>query len=111
MKTNFFMVSNWIFDLELTPRTLAVYCCLLRHKSQITNGCWPSRETIARMCRCTRRTVDKALHELCDIGLVKKKERYASDGRRTSNLYIVCDLPLDGVQGRTPHRASVSDCS
>lgn len=41
MKTNFFMVSNRIFDLELTPRTLAVYCCLLRHKSQITNGCWP----------------------------------------------------------------------
>lgn len=91
-RNGFFMVSNRIFDFGLTPRTFAVYCCLLRHKSQTTNDCWPSRETIARMCRCTRRTVDKALHELCDIGLVKKEKRYAADGRRTSNLYTVCDL-------------------
>ena len=109
-RNGFFMVSNRIFDFGLTPRTFAVYCCLRRHKSQTTNDCWPSRETIARMCRCTRRTVDKALHELCDIGLVKKEKRYAADGRRTSNLYTVCDCSLNGAQGRIPHRASVSDC-
>lgn len=31
-RNGFFMVSNRIFDFGLTPRTFAVYCCLLRHK-------------------------------------------------------------------------------
>lgn len=99
-RNGFFMVSNRIFDFGLTPRTFAVYCCLLRHKNQTTNECWPSRETIAKMCRCTRRTVDKAMHELCDSGLIKKEERFADDGRRTSNLYTVFDLLLERSSGQ-----------
>lgn len=89
------MVSNNIFELGLKPRTLVVYCCLLRHMDNSTHHCWPSRKTIAGLCSCTERTVDKAIHELCGIGLVKKEERYAADGRRTSSLYTMRGLPSE----------------
>lgn len=88
-RNGFFMVSNQIFDFGLGPRAFVVYCCLLRHKDHANNDCWPSRNTIAGLCGCTRRTVDKALHELCEVGLVKKQKRHAADGRRISNRYIM----------------------
>ncbi|MEG2634138.1 MAG: helix-turn-helix domain-containing protein [Oscillospiraceae bacterium] len=89
---NFFMVSNSIFEFGFTPHTFAVYCCLLRHMSMKTRTCYPSRAEIAKLCRTSLKTVDKAIKLLCDSGLVQKQARYGLERGRDSNLYTLADL-------------------
>ena len=89
---NFFMVSNQIFDLELKPRDFFVYCCLLRHSDNKNGSCFPSRRVIAKECGIDRKTVDYAIENLSDLGLVTKIQRHRENGTRTSNLYYVTNL-------------------
>ena len=93
---NFFMVPNSIFELELKPRELAVYCCLLKYCDEDMT-CYPSRSTIGKDCCIDKCTVDKALggliqKGLIQKGLVQKAPRYYTDGARDSNLYTVASL-------------------
>lgn len=88
---NFFMVPNLIFQLELKPRELAVYCCLLKYCGADMT-CYPSRRTIAKDCSVNECTVDKALKVLINKGLVRKQACYHEDGARESNLYTVANL-------------------
>lgn len=89
---NFFMVSNRIFELKLKPRDFTVYCCLLRHSNSKDGSCFPSRRMIAKECSIDRKTVDSAIQNLSDIGLIKKVYRHRENGTKTSNLYYVANL-------------------
>ena len=92
LRKDFFIVSNRIFEFELKPRDFAVYCCLLRHADIANHTCFPSRRTISKECQIDKKTVDVALNNLIDIGLIKKITRTRFDGSKTSNLYHVVDL-------------------
>lgn len=91
-RKNFFMVPNRIFDLELKPRDFSVYCCLLRHSDSKDGSCFPSRRVIAKECGIDRKTVDSAIEDLSDLGLIKKIHRHRENGTMTSNLYYVTNL-------------------
>lgn len=83
---NFFMVSNRIFDFKLKPRDFTVYCCLVRHSDK--NGvCFPSRRLISKECHMDIKTVDIAIKNLKENGLLKKEQRRRKDGTNTSSLY------------------------
>ena len=66
---NFFMVPNSIFELELKPRELAVYCCLLKYCDEDMT-CYPSRSTIGKDCCIDESTVDNALGGLIQKGFI-----------------------------------------
>lgn len=89
---NFFMVSNRIFDFSLKPKAFCVYCALLSFADNETLACFPSRRLLAERCRMDKKTVDSALRELANKGLIKKERRMWSSGRNTSCLYSLCDL-------------------
>ena len=95
---NFFMVSNSIFDLQLSPRDFTVYCCLLRHCDREMK-CFPSRRTIAKECRIDKKTVDSAIKSLISVGLVKKINRQRADNTKASNIYLVTDLLCNDPSG------------
>lgn len=85
---NFFMVANRIFNFKLKPRDIIVYCCLLRHGDK--NGvCFPSRRLIANECQIDMKTVDIAIKNLEEAGLLKKEQRRRKDGTNTSNRYML----------------------
>ena len=89
---NFFMVSNRIFEFDLKPKDFTVYCCLVRHCDNEDYSCFPSRKLIAKECGIDKKTVDTALNNLINIGLVKKVHRKRADGSKQSNLYYVTRL-------------------
>ena len=70
--TNFFMISNQIFDLGLKPKEFIVYCCLVRHSDPKDGKCFPSRRLIAKECSMDKKTVDSALQGLVEHRLIKK---------------------------------------
>ena len=94
----FFTVVNRIFDYDLKPRDIAVFCCVCRHINHRTGEAFPSRRTIARECGIRKvETVDEALAVLCGKGLLSKMPRRAKDGGRTSNVYTISPFPGPGT--------------
>ena len=83
---NFFMVSNRIFDFKLKLWDFTVYCCLVKH-SDINGVCFPSRRLISKECHMDIKTVDMAIRNLEETGLLKKEQRRRKDGTNTSSLY------------------------
>ena len=85
----YFLLPNCIFQQELLPRDLSVYCCLKYH-SGTDFTCFPSRKTIANECRMSLPTVDEALKVLEDKDLVSVTRRYdCNNGNRRSHLYRI----------------------
>lgn len=90
---NFFTVDNRIFDMQLKPRDIAVYCCLCRHINRVTGVAYPARRTIARECGISKPdTVDRALKVLCEKGLITKHHQYLPQGGNGANVYAVTDF-------------------
>lgn len=83
-----FIVSNSIFDHELKPRDIAVYCFICRRLNRKENLAFPSRKDIAKGCGIKKEeTVDKALKVLVDKGLIEKHHRFTNAGDYGSNVY------------------------
>ena len=98
MKNTYFRVHDHIFSHGLTPRDIAVYCCLCNHRNSGTGIAFPSRKTIARECGIGKiDTVDKALKRLCEAGLIEKHHQYTPNGGYKSNIYTIPDF---GDMGR-----------
>ena len=76
-RKNFFMVDNRIFEYDLKPRDIAVYCFLCRRMNRESNVAFPSRRDIANGCGIRKEeTVDKAIKALLEKDLIEKFHRY-----------------------------------
>ncbi len=76
--------------MKLRPIAFMVYCYLKRcHNAE--NGCFPSKATIANECGIAESSVDKALKELQEAGIVSVQHRYGN-GHQKSNLYKLRDI-------------------
>lgn len=72
----FFQVDNQIFSMGLSPRDLAVYCCIAMHSNRETGVAYPSRRTIAKECGIQKvETVDRAIKVLCAKGMLEKRHQ------------------------------------
>lgn len=87
-RKNFFMVDNRIFEYDLKPRDIAVYCFLCRRINRESKVAFPSRRDIANGCGIRKEeTVDKAIKALLKKDLIEKFHRYTNAGDYGSNVY------------------------
>ena len=78
---------NFIYaEEQLTHRAKTVYI-YLRDRADASGVCWPGIKTIAGELGLSTRTVQRALDDLEDAGLIVKKQRRRKNGSLTSNLY------------------------
>ena len=70
---------------DLSDRAVHVYAVLARHADD-GGRCWPSRERLAVQAGCSVRSVDRALVELADGGLIERTARGNGAGGRTSSV-------------------------
>lgn len=73
---------------HLTAKAAAVLHNLALHSNK-NNECFPALKTIARECRLSLRTVQRALDELLSAGIITKKHNYRANGSQTSNIYKI----------------------
>ena len=86
---NYFFIPNDIFSFGLSPKAYMVLC-YLAYISDNFGECHPSRFTIGKYCGgISRATVDKALNELEDKGLIEIEKRYKNNLQITSS-YSLC---------------------
>ena len=88
MNKGWFKVFSDVFNVAISYHAKLVYNYLCRCANKDAS-CFPSVGTIAVACSCGRTTVKKALAELVRQNLLIKHERYAQNGRQTSNLYTI----------------------
>lgn len=93
--SNFFIVSNKIFDFNLSANTIAVYCCLLMFADREKLSCFPSHRMICEKCNLTKNTVIKCLRKLEEVGLVQIKSRKRWNNSNSSNIYFLCDPSVE----------------
>ena len=92
----YFKMSNAIFIYGLTPIQLSVYFYLCRCAGQ-HGSCWPSMQTIADNCCCSKNAARSAVQRLSALGFIRVLATYdeLADGERmqTNNTYFILDLP------------------
>ncbi|WP_324824308.1 helix-turn-helix domain-containing protein [Sinanaerobacter sp. ZZT-01] len=81
-------IFQFNFDLTIKARTVYVY---LAHRSNKMNTCFPGLKRIAQECGISVSSVQRAIRELLEFGLLKKQARHRDDRSQTSNLYILAD--------------------
>ncbi len=91
----YFKMSNAIFVYGLTPIQLSVYFFLCRCAGQ-RGSCWPSMQTIADNCCCSKNAARAAVQKLDELGFTRTLATYDDlDGmsRQTNNTYYIQKLP------------------
>ena len=74
----FAIIDEWVLDLDISDRGIRLYAVLNRYADKDTNKAFPSRQTLADRLRCSPKSVDRALDELIQFGLLKKQQRHNS---------------------------------
>lgn len=79
---------NHLYNMRLSMRaTLVINYLINRSNKELT--CFPAIKTIAKDCNISTRTVQRALKDLLDAGVIKKENRYRENGGQSSNLYTL----------------------
>ena len=93
---NYFQMPNNIFSYHLTPIQFAVYSYLVSCAGA-KEMCWPSMQTIAANCNCSKNAARDAIRELERRGFVRRIASYQTrnngQSRQTSNRYVILPLP------------------
>ncbi|HEY8342870.1 MAG TPA: helix-turn-helix domain-containing protein [Calditerricola sp.] len=101
-RRSWFWAHNAIWDVpDLSAHAILVYLYLCRC-ADAGGTCWPSRSTIARACRISKDSVDRAIKQLCERGLLIKESRQGPDGAYSSNLYTILDPPVTDESPEDP---------
>ena len=74
--TNFFIVPNEVFDLNLKPHEFSVLCYILKCCDK-TKTCYPSIKTIANACSISVNTARKCVNNLCERNIISKSGGFA----------------------------------
>lgn len=77
-----------IYSKELPHRAKAVYM-YLKDRCNQNNQCYPAIGTIAKELQLSRRTVERAIVDLVQAGLLTKEQRWRENGGRSSLLYTL----------------------
>lgn len=77
-----------IYAKELPHRAKAVYM-YLKDRSNQEGQCYPAIGTIAKELQLSRRTVERAIDDLVQAGLITKEQRWRENGGRSSLLFTL----------------------
>ncbi len=70
-----------------------VYIVLCSFADNETQQCFPSVPKIAEYCGCSPSTVKRSLKRLEKLGLIHIEQRQDENGRSTTNVYTILELP------------------
>ena len=81
-----------VYKLSLPHRAKAVYM-YLRDRADKEGTCYPAIGTIARELNLSRRTVERAISDLVQAGLIEKEQRWRDNGGSSSLRYTLKGRP------------------
>lgn len=82
---------RFLYAMHLSNRAIHVYI-YLEDRANRDGICWPAIPTIARELQRSESTVRRALHELRENGLITTKQRYRTNGAKSSLEFTLIRL-------------------
>ena len=96
---------NRLYQVKVSIRaTLVLNYLINRANADLT--CFPAIKTIAKDCNMSARTVQRALNDLLEAGLIEKDSRFRDNGGQSSNLYSLC---LDSGHGLSSQNDNIKN--
>ncbi len=86
-------------EQDLAPAPKIVLYWIANHHNGETGLCFPSINRLAKVCRMSRRSVEKHIADLAGLGLIQVTQRFRAEGGKTSNSYQ-CSQEFPGVPDR-----------
>lgn len=83
--------SSAIYAEDLPHRAKTVYM-YLKDRCNHQGQCYPAIGTIARELQLSRRTVERAIADLVQAGLLTKEQRWRENGGKSSLLYTLKEI-------------------
>ena len=80
-----------IYSSDLSHRARSVYM-YLKDRCNHQGQCYPAIGTIARELQLSRRTVERAIADLVQAGLLTKEQRWRENGGKSSLLYTLKEI-------------------
>lgn len=77
-----------IYGEELPHRAITVYM-YLKERADKNNQCYPAMSTIAEELNLSRRTIQRAVADLINVGYLKTEQRWRPKGGRSSLKYTI----------------------
>lgn len=77
-----------IYGEELPHRAITVYM-YLKERADRNNQCFPAMSTIAEDLNLARRTVQRAVVDLVNVGYIKTEQRLRPKGGKSSLMYTI----------------------
>lgn len=91
-KTYFVMAeNNFLRHPVYTVSQKMVYLCLQSYAGAVSS-CFPSKTTLAKDLNLTEKTIYTVLKQLEEIGAIIIINQITETNRKTSNIYILCDI-------------------
>ena len=84
---------TFLYQMDLPHRAVAVYTYLYDRANK-KGECWPSVKTIAGDIKLSPATVRRAIKDLKNAKLITTKQRYRSNGEKSSLLFKIIPVNL-----------------
>ena len=79
---------RFLYETDLPSRAIYVYLYLVLRANR-EGQCWPAVPRIAADLKLSERTVQRALSDLREAGLIETEQRYRKNGAKSSNLFHI----------------------
>lgn len=90
------ILSNFMFGENIDIYSKIVYMTLKKYINKDTNSCFVSKKRLIEECGISMSTLNKALKNLVESGVLKKEYRYRQNNSQTSNLYTLTQFLTSG---------------
>lgn len=88
----FGVIPAWVLEADVSDRAVRAYAMLARHAGA-EGSTFRGKKELAERLRCGRTAADTAVAELVAIGALSIEERFAKNGARIENGYVVHAAP------------------
>ena len=95
-QSNYFMLPNEIFNMDLTAEEIALYAFLMRMEDRKTYSCYPSFKTIGNALHMSKNTVMKYVRQLEEKELIETEHTIVEhhDGSLRNGNLMYRILPI-----------------
>lgn len=103
-----FEAMTWAVKQTTGDPASKLVLMILANYAGADGSCWPGQDTIARLSECCERSVRTHLTHLEEAGLMRRVERRRSDGRRNSDMIVLCMKAEEEVENENKSQPAKS---
>jgi hypothetical protein len=106
-----FQAMAWAVKQKVGNATGKAILLMLANYADEHGSCFPSQETLAAECECSKRSVLDWLQKFEDMGILKRDRRHGSGGYRRSDILTLCLGAAFSRENNPRENPSIPKCS